>query len=171
MTYSTFHKEPENPFKVAAIIIFIILAAWLLINLTACGAQKRLNRIIEKHPELSIENKVTITDTLWLTNTQIDTIFSASVDSIFISNDSIQIKYIKVKDKIYLSGKTVFKPVIRERIVNLKSPVVTVVDPITKERLSKWRRMCLITWFIVSIVICLIVFKKAITTYLNNLPF
>lgn len=171
MTYSTFHKEPENPFKIAAIIIFIILAAWVLINVTACSPQKKLNRLLAKHPELTIENKVTITDTLYLTNTQIDSVFSSSVDSIFISNDSIQIKYIKVKDKIYLSGKTVFKPIIRERIVNVKSPVITVIDPITQHKLNKWRRLCLITWFIISLAICFFVFKKAVASYLKTLPF
>ena len=150
-------------------ILLALITFLLAISLTACSPQSRLNRIIEKNPELAITNNVTITDTLWLTNTQIDTIFSSSVDSIFISNDSIQIKYIKVKDKVYLSGKTVFKPVIRERIVSVKAPAITKV--VMKEH---WYLKFLIYWFIFSLIIILIYLTIKLISYnnwLTKLPF
>lgn len=171
MTYSTFHKEPENPFKVAAIIIFIILAAWVLINVTACSPQKKLNRLLAKHPELTIENKVTITDTLYLPSSSIDTIFSTSVDTLVMVDSLIKITYIRVKDKIYLKGETMRYPVIVTKEVTVKSPVITKIDPITQYKLNKWRKICLITWFIISLAICFFVFKKAVADYLKTLPF
>ncbi len=122
----------------------------------SCSPQKRLNRLLKKHPELSVTKDTTFRDTIWLNNTQIDTVFNSSVDTVILKNDSIKITYIKVKDKIYLKGETILKPVIRERTVSIKSPVIT--KTVMREH---WYHKPLIWWFILTVIalICIFLWK------------
>lgn len=44
-------------------------------------------------------------DTIVLDSTHVDTVFSSRIDSIYIKEGKLSIKYIKVRDSVYLSGK------------------------------------------------------------------
>ena len=147
----------------------IILIALALLIMCSCSSQKRLNRLLQKHPELSATKDTVIRDTILISNTQIDTVFKESKGdtTVIISNDSIVIKYIKIKDKIYLSGKTTYKPVIRERRITVKSPVIT--KTVMKDY---WYHKLLIYWFILSLLyIGYRLILPLIESYLNRLPF
>ena len=91
--------------------IFILSILFLF----SCSPQKRLNRIVRKHPELvktdTIVVRDTIRDTISITTelVRLDTIFSLNEihDTITITKDNLTIRYYydTVHDKVYISGE------------------------------------------------------------------
>ena len=111
-------------------ILFVILLAFLF----SCSPQKRLNRLIKKHPELvkvdTIVVRDTIRDTINVTTelVKIDTIFSLKEihDTITITKDNLTIRYYHdtIHDNVYISGEcdTIWIEVPFEKIVEYKVP-------------------------------------------------
>jgi len=109
-------------------LIFVILIALLF----SCSPQKRLNRLIKKHPELvkidTIVVRDTIRDTINVTTelVKIDTIFSLNKihDTITITKDNLTIRYYHdtVHDNVYISGEcdTIWIEVPLKRLLNIK---------------------------------------------------
>ncbi|MHA1166312.1 MAG: hypothetical protein ACTSRU_00710 [Candidatus Hodarchaeales archaeon] len=81
----------------------------LLISLTACSPVKRLNRLIDKHPELIRTETVTIRDTVEVVVPEVkhDTMFleKSLHDTVFIQKDRLKIKIWKVSDTIRVEGE------------------------------------------------------------------
>lgn len=133
-------------------ILFVILLAFLF----SCSPQKRLNRLIKKHPELvkvdTIVVRDTIRDTINVTTelVKLDTIFSLNEihDTITITKDNLTIRYYHdtIHDSIYISGEcdTIFVKVPYERIVEYKVPCDKVI---VKKGISWWY------WFIIIMLI------------------
>ena len=76
----------------------------LSIFLYSCSAQKRINRICRKNPEVCRLDSVTIRDTITIESHSTDTVFQhiASNDTIRIEDSVMVIKYVN-------NGKTVYK--------------------------------------------------------------
>lgn len=158
-------KNPFNPKIYYLWIVLAVLAFITAVNLTACSPQSRLNRIIKKNPELSINTNITITDTLYLPSTSVDTIFQDSPsDTVIVMDSLIKITYIKIKDKIYLKGETMRVPVIVTKEVMVKSPVVTKTVMV-----EHWYHKPLM-WlsFILILIISAILLGKALKIWLNS---
>lgn len=128
--------------------------------LVSCSPQQRLNKLLKKHPELSVTNTVIIKDTLMIPITEVDTIFSSKIDTMVVTNDSIKVTYIKVKDKIYLKGETLKVPVFVTKEVKVKSPVITQVVKVNKWYHKPLIWYSLIITIIIILYILLIIFKK-----------
>lgn len=133
-------------------LLYISLIALLF----SCSPQKRLNRLVKKHPELvkidTITVRDTIRDTINVTTelVKVDTIFSLNEihDTITITKDNLTIRYYHdtVHDKIYISGEcdTIWVEVPYERIVEYKVPCDKVI---VKEGIGWWY------WIIIIILI------------------
>jgi hypothetical protein len=78
---------------------FIILFALLISQ--SCYTKKKA---IEKFCK-SDSVTVTIHDTIRTETLRVDSVFSAKLDTILLTNDRLSIRYIKVHDSIYLSGQ------------------------------------------------------------------
>ena len=129
--------------------IFILSILFLF----SCSPQKRLNRIVRKHPELvktdTIVVRDTIRDTISVTTelVKLDTIFSLSEihDTITITKDNLTIRYYydTVHDKVYISGEcdTIFLEVPYEKIVEYKVPCESIV---VEENIKWWYWLWLI---------------------------
>ena len=121
--------------------------------LFACSPQKRLNRLVKKHPELvktdTITVKDTIRDTINVTTelVKLDTIFSLNEihDTITITKDNLTIRYYHdtIHDSIYISGQcdTIFVKVPYEKIVEYKVPCDKVI---VKKGIDWWYWILLI---------------------------
>jgi len=110
---------------------FFILISILAIS---CSPQKRLARLVHKHPELMQMDTIHIRDTFITKQVSIDTFFSSKLDSFVIVKDNITIKYIRQHDTIRIS---VTQPA--DTIIHLKSiPVQKVVVKIVKKPVPVW---------------------------------
>jgi hypothetical protein len=61
-------------------------------------------------------------DTIFTDSVQIDTVFSENIDSVYITQDKIEIQYVKKYGKIYLQGKCKSDTIYFTKIVTLKVP-------------------------------------------------
>ena len=68
---------------------------------------------------------ITIHDTIIIDSIHVDTVFSETVDSVYLIKDKIEIKYIKKYGKVYLEGKYKGDTVFYEKKVIVEVPCNT----------------------------------------------
>jgi hypothetical protein len=108
-------------------IIVIILA---LLLLSSCYTKKQSIRKFCKSDSVS----VTIHDTIITETILSDTVFSASIDTLILTKDRLSIKYIKVRDSIYLSGECKGDTV----IITKEVKVQTICPSIGSYSFNQW---------------------------------
>ena len=101
------------------------------IFLIACSPQKRLARLVKKHPELLHHDTIVKIDTVTITTMRVDhdtTFLEKGTDTVTIQKDNLTVRYIRVRDSIYLSGTcdTIKETVIRE--VKVDCPKAVLAD-------------------------------------------
>lgn len=98
----------------------------VLLLLASCSPQKRLHRLVSKHPELSRVDTIKIQDTVIVPSIKTDTVFSSSLlkDTVTITKEKLKIKLTEINDTIYLNAEVepdtviLTKDVLVDRIVN-----------------------------------------------------
>ena len=96
----------------------IILSILLL---TGCYTKKQA---LKKYcTTKQVDTTIIVRDTIVIDSTHTDTIFSSRVDSIFIQQGKLSIKYIKVRDSVYLSGKYDADTIVRVDTLKVSIPV------------------------------------------------
>jgi hypothetical protein len=106
----------------------LLLYFGLIIILASCSPQRRLHRLVTKHPELTRLDTIKIQDTVIVPGLKVDTVFHSSVlkDTVFINKENLQIKLIEINDTIYLDAEVkadtvIFtKEVLVDRIVHVE---------------------------------------------------
>lgn len=91
----------------------------ILILLSSCSPQKRLNRLLTKHPEL-LHSKV---DTVYIESVEADTIFYYNQkDTVVIREGKLTMKYFynSSDSTVYLQGKCAADTLIREIMIPSK---------------------------------------------------
>jgi len=104
---------------------------------------------------------VTIHDTIIVDSIQIDTVFNDTVDSIFITKNKIQIKYIKIGNKIEIVGKYLGDTIYYEK-------KVLIEVPIDCPKLSWYKQLGADYWFILPLIILILFILIYIRKILNN---
>ena len=129
---------------------FILIGCLLI----ACSPQKRMNRLLSRHPELM--RTFNTTDTVHTGTVIADTVFIDTSahsfshhDTIFLSRGRLEVKYFRSRDTVFLSGKCKDSVIVKE----VKAREVLV----EKKGLDWWKWILAIT---VSLVIIGIVIKK-----------
>jgi len=119
----------------------IIIPSILL--LSSCYNQKQC---IEKFCNNdTIQYTTTIHDTIIIDSLQVDSVFSEKIDSVFITQDRIEIQYVKKFGKVYLQGKCKGDTIYREKIITINVPVKC-------EKLSKLNQFMIdYKWWIIAI--------------------
>jgi hypothetical protein len=93
--------------------IFILLA---LITLS-CSPERRIARIVKKHPHLMVKDTLTIHDTIYTKGTILDSLFYFGGDTVIIRDSILTIKYFYNKEtqKHFIEGKvkpdTIYKTI------------------------------------------------------------
>ena len=88
----------------------------IVIFILACSPQKRLNRLIDKHPELSTLDTIRDTVMVIVPKTITDTFISLDSlrDTVIITKDRLTIKTVIKDNKIYIEGEcdtdTIYQP-------------------------------------------------------------
>ena len=84
-----------------------ILPFLMILLLSSCSPQYRLNRLLALHPELKTIDTLFIRDSLIVPQIQVDTILDLKTipDTVIIQKDRLQIKLSKIHDTLFLTGK------------------------------------------------------------------
>lgn len=162
MTLSLF---PNNPNRLTTLIVFCLFFILSVILLCGCSPQKRLNRLISKHPELINRDTIYRNDTTIINGTIIDTVFKSGItkDTIIIKENNLTIKYFNDGKTTYIKGKVDTITVIKKvpLIVNSVS-----VKPLNrKERFVMWVADNL-AWLILVAMGLFWLVKRLISLYL-----
>lgn len=106
----------------------------LILFLAACTPQKRLDRLIRRHPELVRVDSVKIVDAVITREVSIDTMRVMNTHDTFIVNrDRLTVQVIRHQDSIYVFGRCASDTIIIERNVPVK-----VVEANSDEGWLKW---------------------------------
>ena len=138
-------------FKLMPFIAVIIL----LLCIFSCSPEKRLYRLLSKHPELTRHDTVFKTDTITTKRTEHDTTFlnKYSTDTIILHENNMTIKYVN-------NGKTVYLKGVCDTIRIVKTVPVSVysVNPVKEVHVFKWWNY--LTSAIVLLAIGFVVFRN-----------
>ena len=135
--------------------ILIILAILLL---ASCSPQRRLHRLVSKHPELSRVDTIKIQDTVIVPGPKVDTTFYSSVlkDTITITKEKLQIRLIEINDTIYLDAVVepdtvvISKEILVDRIIHTK-PVKWYILLWNKSKI--WLLIIISIFIIIALII------------------
>jgi hypothetical protein len=108
--------------------IIIILLALLLSQ--SCYTRKRAIQKFCKSDSVS----VTIRDTIRTETLRVDSVFSVNLDTILLTKDRLSIRYIKVRDSIYLSGECKGDSI----IITKQIKVPCTIPSISSIRFNEW---------------------------------
>ena len=105
----------------------------LILLLASCTPQKRLDRLIRRHPELVRVDSLKIVDTVITRDVSIDTMRVMNTHDTFIVNrDRLTVQVIRHQDSIYVFGKCAADTIVIERNVPVKVVQANVTDtPLT----------------------------------------
>lgn len=122
-------------------IVIIIFAVLLL----ACSPQKRMNKLIDKHPEFVQNDTLVFNDTIYIESVKADTVLwiDSMIDTVLIEKDNLKIRTVFRDNQIYIEGEcesdTIYytKEVPVEKVVYLEDPPWAYANRFIK-RWLKW---------------------------------
>lgn len=123
-------------------LLFALALCCAMVLIQSCSVEKRAQRHLKKalylDPSIKKKDTLRVTDTLTTEEVRIDTILSISdfKDTIFINEDRLSIKLVRVLDSIYISGEcdsdTIYynKEIIVEKLIqkNYPKPLQRIID-------------------------------------------
>jgi hypothetical protein len=79
----------------------------LILFLYSCSAQSRLNRLIEKHPDLVQNDTIKDTTRIITEKVMVDTFLSLNnmVDTVYLEKDKLKIKTVFLNNEIFIQGE------------------------------------------------------------------
>lgn len=101
----------------------------------ACSPQRRLNRLVRKHPELISKDTVRIIDTIRIPSIQLDTtIETKPVDTVYLEKERLQLQIIRHYDTLKIHS--LVKP--EKIIIKKEIPVEKIVVKKVPNQLNKY---------------------------------
>ncbi|MFN9582257.1 MAG: hypothetical protein ACK566_06270, partial [Bacteroidota bacterium] len=82
--------------------------------------------------EVTVEKNVTVNDTTYTETIKADTTFNAIKDTVILEKEKLTIKYIRLRDSVYLSGQcegdTIYKTIKVPVYHTIKCPELTRIE-------------------------------------------
>ncbi len=135
--------------------MYIRTAIWcIILILASCTPQKRLNRLVKKHPELIKVDTLSVHDTIHIEAIKADTVFKDTTflrllrDTITVVNDRLTIKQYYHRDSIFIEGQCKGDTLIREIRVPYK-----YIQPVTKVKTPAYMIILLVGLVILLILL------------------
>jgi hypothetical protein len=98
------------------------LAIALLISIVS-GCYTKKTAIEKFCKQYKADTTIVRHDTIVMDSTRIDSVFSTIIDSVFIQQGKLSIKYIKMRDSILLSGKYDSDTIVRIDTIKVTIPI------------------------------------------------
>lgn len=133
------------------VVLLALLTAIFVFVLSSCSPQSRIQRIIDRHPELTIRDTIIDLDTFVTRETHVDSVFSMVqlTDTVAIEKENLKIKLLWKHDSIYVFGKVMADTI----YVTEQIPVEKI--KYVKEGLITRRH---INWFIIIALVMLVIY-------------
>ena len=135
--------------------MYIRTAIWcIILILASCSPQKRLNRLVKKHPELIKVDTLSVHDTIHTETIKADTVFKDTTflrllrDTITVVNDRLRINTYHYRDSIFIEGECIGDTIIREIRVPYK-----YIQPVTKTKTPAYMIILLLGLIIILILL------------------
>jgi len=129
---------------------------FLIILLISCTPQKRLNRLIEKHPTLVQLDTIIIRDTVIVESYAHDTttIFQFHDSTTVINNEKVILKYFydTLTREIHHEYTCLGDTIIQEKIVQ--------VEKVVYKELSWWEKYQTLVYILLGLFVALIIYKN-----------
>lgn len=95
-----------------SILVMILIASLF----SGCSPQRRLQRLVAHHPELMMADTLVVTDTLFTAAITADTAIPLTrlTDTVVIARDKLEIKLVKIRDTIHVTGTCKADTIVRE---------------------------------------------------------
>jgi hypothetical protein len=107
--------------------------------------------------EVTVEKNVTVNDTTYTETIKADTTFNAIKDTVILEKEKLTIKYIRLRDSVYLSGQcegdTIYKTIKVPIYHTIKCPELTRIEMAYKLR---W---FILFVFLMGFISCIIIRK------------
>lgn len=115
-----------------------------------CKAQKRINNILDRNPDLKIADTIKIHDTITIPEVKMDTVMMLDLDTVVIEKDNLRIKTVRINDSIFIEGKCLTDTVFLEKKIPIEKVIYLEDTPWTdfKKFVRNWWR-----WLIGLIVV------------------
>ena len=131
----------------------IIKISLVLILLISCTPQRRLERLLRKHPELTSIDSITIHDTIRVIvpEVHLDTIVTLQqlYDTVYLEQEQLKVKvWMDRYHKVYIQGKC--DTVYIDKIVTRKIPIRIY------EKTPLWKKI--INWIFVFLLIITVIY-------------
>ncbi len=130
-------------FVIALVVIIILLAV------IGCSPQKKLNRLIKKHPELLQADTILWADTLIRWGIRVDTAASIHFDTLIIEKEKLRIRLIRVRDSIFVKGEIKIDTFYYERKIPYQVAVV--------KELTFWEKYGIFIWILIFLLLLIVV--------------
>lgn len=104
---------------------------FLFIFIVSCSPQRRLNRLIRKHPELIRIDSIRVIDTFISKEVSVDTFkLMNKYDTFILNKERLTVQVIRHQDSIYVFGKCDNDTIVLERKIPIKTIQVNQQVPI-----------------------------------------
>lgn len=133
----------------------MILAMFLL----SCGPQKRLNRLVKKHPELIRVDTIKLSDTSFLPGTYTDTLISllsSRVDTIVITKNNIITKLYTHRDSIFISSEALPDTIVK----TISAPFTNIVVEEQNNRFEWLKYFGKSLWITLPLLLLLLLIRR-----------
>ena len=133
-----------------------ILLIFLLLCL-GCSPQRRLVRLLEHHPELTVADTVRFRDTVTIPSVQADTFINLTnmTDTVVVEKERLSVKLFRHRDTLYLKSECKADTIFRDRMIAVEK--IKMIKPDTAEKL-RWK---LLPWLVLGASVLLLI-KKAV---------
>ena len=138
--------------------LFYLLLSFMVIESCLYSKKAAIKKFCNKDT-LLIET--TIHDTIIVDSIQVDTFFSENIDSVYITKDKIEIRYVKKFGKIYLQSKYIGDTIYYTKKVYQKVPCNT-------PKLVWYKQYAADYWYILPLLLLLFIIVKYFHKILNN---
>ena len=126
----------------------------IILLLASCTPQKRLAKLVKKHPELVRVDTITVVDTFTVVTprTRIDTFYSIKqlIDTVVLQKENLKVVTYLKNDTVYLNAEC--DTLVVEKIRTVKVPTKTI--EVKKENFwdSRWFRFLFIVIFVALLI-------------------
>jgi hypothetical protein len=116
---------------------------FIILSIVSCTPQKRLNRLVKKHPKLIKVDTILDIDTFVTESVKVDTFLAYNYlvenDTVIVVKDKLRLQYVKIHDTLMIEAECLPDTIIKTEKIPYNK--ITVQD-----RLPQWAKTLLIVF-------------------------